>query len=161
MDILEAMHLIERVPSYEESEYRSIRKKDKIFFLDSGLMASVLDWRLEDVLQDTDQIGKLLETYVFQQLSSMVVAEKYDYHLMTYRDASREIDFLIRYKNKAYLGLEVKATSSVGPNDFRHLRWFRENLCRGKDFLGVVIYTGSEVLRFQGMWALPLYHLWI
>jgi len=49
----------------------------------------------------------------------------------------------------------VKAGSVAG-DDFKHLRWFSENLAK-KRFTGIVLYSGQDVLRFgEGFYAVPL-----
>lgn len=51
------------------------------------------------------------------------------YELFHYRDREqREIDFLIEQDDLALLGIEVKAASVINPADFKHLKWFRDNL---------------------------------
>lgn len=81
---------------------------------DTGLMTSVLRWRFEDVCLNGDLNGKLLETFVFNQLSSILEAQKEDYTLYHYRDGEkREIDFIIENEDGHTLGVEVKSGSAV------------------------------------------------
>jgi hypothetical protein len=59
------------------------------------------------------------------------------------------------------LGIEVKAGSAVTKDSFKHLLWFRDNMAKGRLFVGVVLYTGEHVLPFgEGMWAVPISVLW-
>ena len=58
-------------------------------------------------------------------------------------------------------GIEVKAGSGVGKNDFRHLVWFRDHFDKGRRFVGIVLYSGRETLSFgNGMLAVPMSVLW-
>lgn len=59
------------------------------------------------------------------------------------------------------LGIEVKAGSAVSKDSFAHLDWFRTHIHAKKKFIGIVFYTGRDVLSFgEKMWAVPLSALW-
>ena len=54
------------------------------------------------------------------------------------------------------LGIEVKSGGRVIKDDFKHLKWFAENLAR-KPFTGIVLHAGPDVLHFgEGFYAVPL-----
>jgi predicted AAA+ superfamily ATPase len=68
----------------------------------------------------------------------------------------REIDFIVERNDGAMVGIEVKSGSALGPDDFKHLKWFAKNLAKG-EFTGVVLYSGEHSLRFgEGFYAVPL-----
>ena len=71
-----------------------------------------------------------------------------------------EVDVVLTTPNGRVAGIEVKAGATVGPSDFRGLRWIQART--GPAFTqGVVLYTGDEVLGFgPGLWALPFSALW-
>ena len=67
----------------------------------------------------------------------------------------REVDFVVRFSNEELLGIEVKSGSSVGLGDFKHLKWFAENLAKAR-FCGIVLYSGNKVLPFgENLFAVP------
>lgn len=159
---LEALFLIDRVPAWTRGDYERVGKKDKLFMADSGLMASVLNWRSEEVVQNTDRIGKLIETFVYNQLASLVDLDD-SYRLYHYRDRlKREIDFVVeRESDGAILAIEVKAALSVRGQDFKHLKWFAENRASPNAFNGIVLYAGTKVYSFgNGLKAVPMSALW-
>ncbi len=159
---LEALFLIDRVPAWTRGDYERVGKKDKLFMADSGLMASVLNWRSEEVVQNADRMGKLIETFVYNQLACFTDLND-DYHLYHYRDRlKREIDFVVECESDgAILAIEVKAAQSVRSEDFQHLRWFSENMTDGHPFTGIVLYAGTEVFSFgEGLRAVPLSAMW-
>ena len=159
---LEAMYLVERVRPWHSSDYNRIVKRDRIFMTDSGFMSSVLKWTFEDVRMDGDLNGKLIETFVLNQLAAVIGAREEDYELSHYRDnVGREVDLLVRNERGDILGIEVKAGSSVDRSTFRHLDWFRQKLAGDRAFKGVVLYTGGDVLSFgEDRWAVPIGALW-
>lgn len=124
-------------------------------------MAAMLNWRMKDIELDADKVGKIVETFVFAELAAQIDLSG-DYSLYQYRDIDkREIDFIVEDADGNLAGVEVKAGSGVGKNDFRHLAWFRDRLAKGRRFVGIVLYSGRETLSFgNGMLAVPMSVLW-
>ena len=129
---------------------------------DTGMMAAILRWQFEKVRLDGSLNGKLLETFVFNQLAAIVDAQEDDCHLYHYRDREqREIDFVVENDDGEILGIEVKAGSVVSKDMFRHLEWFREKISPNQPFTGIVFYTGENVLSFGNrLWAVPIASMW-
>ena len=111
---------------------------------------------------DSDRLGKLMETFAYNELAAHVDASHGQYELKHYRDRQqREIDFVIERDDGALLAVEVKAGSNVGKNDFRHMKWFKENLAKDRPFVGLVLYSGEYVASFgNGMQVVPFGCLW-
>lgn len=162
LNVLELMFLIETLPPWTKTDYQRVGRMEKVYMCDCGLMASILDWRLDEVLLNSDRVGKIVETFVFNELSAYVDASDGDFSLSHYRDREqREIDFLVERYDGAIIGIEVKA-GAVSRSDFKHLKWFQQNLVGDRQFVGVVLYRGSgAALPFgEGLWALPLSAFW-
>ena len=162
INALEALYLAERIDPWTKSDYARIGKQSKLFMADSGLMASLLGWVMDDVRLDPDRSGKLVETFAFNEIMAHIDAADGRYELFHYRDREkREIDFLIEREDNALLGIEVKAGSAVGKNDFKHLRWFQNNLVKKRPFVGIILYTGEKPVSFgNDLWAIPFGLLW-
>jgi len=162
LNALEGLYLIERVPAWTKGDYARIGKQPKFFMSDSGLAASILGWRAQEVALDPDRSGKILETFAYCEIAAAAECGE-DWRIHHYRDwENREIDLLLeRERDGAMLAVEVKATSSVKREDFRTLQWFKQTLARDSDFTGVVVYTGERLLAFgEGLWAVPFASLW-
>ena len=162
INALETMYLVERVRPWHSTDYDRVKKQDKIFMTDTGFMCSVLKWKFEQVQFDTNLNGKLIETFVFNQLSAILESQKDSYDLFHYRDREkREVDFLIENPSGDILGIEVTGASAIGKDKFKHLKWFNENMVSDKRFIGIVLYSGEHVLSFgENMWAVPISALW-
>ena len=159
---LEALYIVERVPPWTKTDYARVGKQAKLFMADSGLMSSILSWNVDQVRFDPDRLGKLMETFIFNELASQIDASEGEYELYHYRDREqREIDFLIEREDQAILGIEVKSSSSVHKQNFKNLQWFQENLSKNKHFVGIVLYSGNRPLSFgPNLWAIPMSMLW-
>jgi predicted AAA+ superfamily ATPase len=153
--------LFEKVPSWIRTDYDRVGSREKLFAADTGLMAHLLNWRLSDVLLDSDKSGKIIETLVFNELRAQIDLD-YHYSLFHYRDReNREIDFIVRNDSGAFLGVEVKAGSAVSREDCRHMVWFKNNIAKDEPFIGVVLYTGEVALPLgKDMYAVPIAALW-
>ncbi len=127
---------------------------------DSGLMASLLNWNIERIRFDTDRIGKLVETFAFNEIATQVDASDNLYQLQHYRDRQqREIDFIIEHEDGAMLGIKIKSGTNIGVNNFRHLKWFRETLTGNRNFTGIILYAGKHIFG-KNMLAVPFGALW-
>ena len=153
--------IFERLPPWVRTDYEKVGHKYKIYSTDTGLMAGILHWHEKDVLLDPDKSGKIVESFVFNELKAQIDLH-YGYSLYHYRDrAGREIDFIIESDNGALLGVEVKSGSVVSKDDFRHMIWFKYNIVPDKEFIGIVLYSGENVLPFgPNMYAVPIAALW-
>jgi predicted AAA+ superfamily ATPase len=161
ISLLETIYMFERAPAWIATDYDRVGKKDKIYAGDTGLMASLLNWRLEEVLLDSDRSGKIVETLVFNEVKAQIDIE-YGYALSHYRDRlGREIDFVVENDRGAILGIEVKAGSAISRNDAKHLVWFKKNIVADKKFIGIVLYAGENVLPLgENISAVPTGALW-
>ena len=159
LNALEKLYLVEKIEPWTRTDYERINKHSKLLLVDSGLMASILRWQIDDIRFDNDRLGKLIETHVAGELQKHISSSETDYHLYHYRDREKhEIDFIIEADNGDILGIEVKASTSVGKSDFKHLKWFKDNLApKNKQFIGIVLYCGEHIASFgHGLWAAPI-----
>jgi predicted AAA+ superfamily ATPase len=162
INALEALYLVDRVSPWRNTDYDRVGKKPKIFMNDCGLMFSLLSLNLDRLAYNDDATGKLMETFVFNELAAQIEAHPAMYELFHYRDRDqREIDFLIVQEGRSILAVEVKSSSLVTGNDFKHISWFQEHMAKKNPFSGIVLYTGDSVLSFgKNLWAVPLSMLW-
>ena len=86
----------------------------------------------------------------------------YRYSLYHYRDRQkREIDFIVKNDVGDLLGIEVKSGSAVSRDDVRHMAWFKNNIAKEREFIGIVLYAGEETLPLgDDMYAVPIAALW-
>ena len=134
---LETLYTAERVHPWTKTDYERVGKQEKLFITDSGLMSSILGWSVEQIKFDSDRIGKLIETFIYNELVAQIEANYGEYEIFHYRDREkREIDFLIEREDGSLLGIEVKSGSVVDNKSFKYLKWFAQNIAKDKPFVG-------------------------
>ena len=162
-----------------KTDYERIGKRSKFFATDTGIMTSVLGWNPKDVIMNNDRSGKLIETFVFQELAAIIDMD-YNHKLYQYRDRlNREIDFIVEREDGAVLGIEVKAGHSVSKDDFKAQIWFEENILKinksdsgsskkkvddegVKPYTGIILYSGDRTIAFgENLLAVPTAALWM
>ena len=158
INALETLYLVDRVKPWFKTDYARVGKQDKLYMSDTGLMAAILNWSFDKVRLDGSLNGKLIETLIYTQLAALLESQTENYRIYHYRDREqRELDFIIEAEDDSLIGVEVKAGSHVEPRDFRHLKWFNENLAKDRPFQGLVLYTGEHIASFgPQMWAVPI-----
>ena len=141
--------------AFSKSDYDLLGKRPKWFATDASLLANILSWNEDEVYLDQSRNGKLIETWVYQQLAAMADVGG-TYGISHYRDGKkREIDFVVERDDGNLLGIEVKS-GAVGSSDFSNLKWFAANIAKGTPFTGIVVHSGKDVLPFgDGFYAVP------
>lgn len=159
--LIERLYICERVRPWTNTDYDMVGRTDKIYMTDTGLMAANLGWHYDTVAFDADRYGKLIETFVFNELSAQIDLNN-DYTLHHYRDRrNREIDFIIENDQGDMVGVEVKGGSHITQDDFKHIKWFKENLVKNRKFNGIILYAGENTIRFgEDLYAVPIATLW-
>ncbi len=162
INALEALFIVERVQPWTKTDYGRVGKQKKLFMSDSGLMSSILGFREEQVRLDSDRVGKLVETFAYNELAAQVDLSEDEYSLYHYRDREqREIDFIIERDDGALLGVEIKSAATAKKEDFKHLRWFKDNIAGERPFIGIVLYAGEHTGSFgDNLWVVPFGAMW-
>ena len=159
--VFEQMYLLKRLDVWASNRLNRLVKTPKLQFLDSGLLAAMLEISADELRKDRMRLGSLLETFVFSELQKHCTVANRDYQLLYYRDADKvEVDVVIEDALGDIVGVEVKAAASVKASDLRGLRKLA-SLAGDQFKLGVVLYDGTETLPLgDRLWAVPLSSLW-
>jgi predicted AAA+ superfamily ATPase len=159
--IFEQMYLLKRVDVWARNRLNRMVKMPKLQFIDSGLLATLLDLTAEGVQKDKSRFGHVLETFVHAELLKHASTADGDYQLMYYRDADKvEVDVVIENAAGQVVGVEIKSSATVKDSDLRGLRKLA-GLARADFKMGVLLYDGDETLPLgNNIWAAPLSTLW-
>ncbi len=137
--------------------------RPKLSIQDAGLAAFLCDIDADGLEHDISSTltGGLVEGFVASELLKQQSWSLVDFTLRHYRDRNgKEVDLVLENRRREIIGLEVKATTSVGENHFRGLEYLREKA--GPRFIaGAVLHTGTRAVPFgDRLWALPIGTLW-
>ena len=123
-------------------------KSPKVFFNDTGVLCSLLKINSKEQLLSSNYSGQIFETYIFCELQKHLSYLQKSAQMFHYRtNDKKEIDFIIEVDNEI-LAIEVKQSSSVKKDDFKHIIDL-QNRYDKKRCLGVVFYNGDMVVEFS------------
>jgi len=159
--LLETLMVVVRVPPWYTTITQQLLKTPKVFLNDTGLALAILEIGEERLRQDALMRGRILENFVACELLKQISYAETAYRLYHFRTSKgREVDFVVENAHGQIVGIEVKASATVGADDFRHLRALAE--WTGERWAGgFVLYTGSMQVPFgERLWAVPVSSLW-
>jgi len=150
IDVLEWLYIVKRLPAYRKNRGKRIATgMPKLHLVDTGLACHLLRVNSPDQLLRSGHYGALLESLVYSELIKHATHASRPCDLFHFRDTNqREVNLVLEHSGTKIIGIEVKASSTLQADDFRHLSRLAELL--GDDFdRGVIIYTGDKVLQFR------------
>jgi len=137
LSLLETLMIFERVPRYD-SRGKGLKKRKKVYAVDTGLVCNVLRIEPEDPWK-----GKLFENLMYLQLVSQ--AEFFGYEIFYYRDNELEVDFLVK-SDKGITLFEIKASENIGLIDIKKLI---NAFDRTKANYAYIVYMGKTIQRIS------------
>lgn len=164
LDVLMRLSLIIRLGAWTSGEYRREIRNAKHHYADTGIAAALRNLSLRSFEPDANPaaLGELLESFVFSELLRSTPYQINPFRFYHWRDQrGREIDIIAESANRI-AAFEVKASTLVTTEDFRHLNWFAgEGPAKSRIVTSVVFYLGEQELKFgDRRYALPVSSLW-
>lgn len=128
-------------PYYEDSINKRIVKSKKIYFNDTGLACYLIGIDSPRTLKLSSFKGKIVETYIFNEIKKSYVNHARDLNIFYYRDNNQnEIDFIILKDGNLHL-IEAKAGKQYGIND---IKGFKQLANTKYDIVGQCIICINE-----------------
>lgn len=159
--LLEEVFLIKRIPAWSRNLSNRAVGTAKLAFVDSGIAANLLGADARSLIRPAGPFGPLLEGFVHTELARQATWSDTRADLFHYRTKDKvEVDVVLENRQGKVVGIEVKAASTVGQDDFSGLRHLAQRL--GGDFIvGLVLYTGQQTLSFgPRLRAMPVSVIW-
>ena len=159
--LLEQAFLLEHLPPWHSNRMSRLVKTSKLHLSETGLACALLGVDATDLAADRPLLGQLLETFVYLELRRQSSWNESAMSFFHYRDRDgAEVDIVVERGAQVLAGVEVKASSTVTPSDFRGLRKLKDAACR-RFAGGVVLYDGEISASFgDGLYAVPVRSLW-
>lgn len=158
--LLEYMFLVRRVRPWFRNKVKQLTKKPKLHFLDTGVLATLLNVSKGKIEANRGEFGSLFEGFVFSELYKLVEQNDDGISIFHYRDLQQyEVDFILELDDKV-VAIEVKARVTNRMEDFKAMKRLREAI--GSSFAcGIVLNTGDRIQRFgEKLYAMPVSQLW-
>jgi predicted AAA+ superfamily ATPase len=141
--LLEASHLVARVPAFSRSRKKRIVKSPKIFFIDPALSIFLSGIHDAETLQKSRELGGYFETLVYLHLRAWCEAQTPKPGIYYWRTVSgQKVDFIIE-RGRKLLALEVKLTTRPAVHDIRNLLLFLQEY--PETVRGVLVHAGSRL----------------
>lgn len=160
--LLERLFMVEAVPAWWSNRLTRLVSLEKRYLVDTSLMTTALRLGTDEILRDGSLLGRIIEGLVAMQLRPELTVSTLRPRLFHLRDKGgrHEVDLVIEYGGGRVAGIEIKATSSPGADDARHLAWLRDRL--GDRFtMGLVLHTGPTDFELgDRIIAAPISTLW-
>ena len=157
LSILESSYIIKLLRPFYKNFNKRLLKSPKLYFLDPGLAAYLLDIRNPEQLAVHPLRGFLFETVVVSELHKMRYNAGLKDNLYFYRDSNgNEVDIILDH-GLHQDQLEIKSGQTINPDFFRGLVHFAGlNPAIRNSYL---IYGGTEQRTQQGAEVLGWRHM--
>jgi len=139
--VLEQSFIVYLLKPYYKNYNKTITKRPKLFFYDTGIVCSLLGITSKQVLNSHPLKGAIFETFVVSEFI------KHKHHLATahnfyyWRDKTgREIDLIIEHDNIS-IPAEIKSGKTVQDYFFKGIRYWLKLTENNKGYL---VYAGNQ-----------------
>jgi len=159
--LLETIFLINLQLPWSTNITQKFIKSPKMYLVDSGLLAYLLDTNIQRALDNSTHMGKIVENFVVGELKKQATWSTIMpniYHCRT--TVGMEVDIVLEDRSGNIVCIEVKSSENVGSDDFKGLKYLQEKV-KDKFIMGIVLYAGSLMLPFsKDLYMMPIHSLW-
>ena len=159
--LLEATFLVQLLRPWAKNIGKRVIQTPKVYVNDSGLLAYLQGVTMDRLKTEASLAGALLENFAVMELRKQATWSATQPELFFWRTASgQEVDIVLEDRAGRVVGVEIKASATLGSGDVRGLQALAE--AAGKNWVrGVVLYAGTEVIPFaSNLHGVPFGRLW-
>jgi predicted AAA+ superfamily ATPase len=158
LSVLEASHVVVRVPPWHANLGKRLIKTPKLYFVDSGLLCSLLGIRKASQLAEHPLRGAIFENWVVTEIlkSRLHRALPPDLHFFRSR-RGLEVDVVVE-SGTALLAAEIKAGSTIAADFFASLEELRRLLASSgapRKLRARLVYGGDAAQKRTGVDVVP------
>lgn len=159
--LLQMVFLVTELPAWFVNRDKRLAKAPKVYLNDTGLACYFKQITKEDLLNDKNHLGSLLENFVVMELKKQITWNDKKPNIYHFRTQNgQEVDIVLEGQNKKIVGIEVKASSKIDAKDLQGLKKLKE-IAGNKFTRGIILYTGEHAIPLdEQFWALPINSLW-
>ncbi len=123
LSVLEASYIIKLVHPYYRNFSKRLIKSPMIYFIDTGVLCSLLGMRTSDDLAIHPLKGSIFESFVFSELYKTILNRRDPSKIYFWRDhRGEEVDFIVEQSPSRLHLIECKAGKTISPNFFDILK---------------------------------------
>jgi len=164
LDILTKLSMVTKLGHWTSGEGKREIKNAKYHFVDTGIACALRRFTANtfDLGANPTALGSIMESFIFNEILRCLPFQKKDYRLYHWRNRDkREIDILVD-ADTHLVSVEVKSASTVGNDDFRHMKWFaKDGPGKSRTVSSIIFYMGEHKLSFgDRCFALPVSTMW-
>lgn len=155
-NVLEAAHVVFSLKPWHVNIGKMLSKTPKYYFVDTGIVCSLLGISTVKHLEFHPMLGSLFENLVVVEMLKQKMNHNQSTELYFYRtQKGSEID-LLEVDANILTPWEIKLSDTPVSEYFRHVRSFRDDAARGgyicgtADRTGGLIYSGETLSSFGG-----------
>ena len=166
VSILLRLSLLVKLDAWSSRESRQGIKSSKYHFADMGIAAALrgMDENTFGPEGNPSALGGFIESFVFAELLRSEPYQKNRFEFYHWRGKrGREVDILAETPKGHLVAIEVKSSTRVSEEDFKHLDWFAtQGSGKRRKVTRIVFYLGDMALPFGGdrRYVLPVSMLW-
>ncbi len=159
--LLECLFLVHLQPSWRVSHEKRLTKAPKVYLLDTGFLNYLLNFDFDRYEMNPSLFGGVLESFVVSELRKQSQWNRLNVRHFHFRlDETYEVDIVLESGDGSVVGVEVKNSSTVHPDDLKGLRKLQE-VAKSNFVRGVLLYMGTETYAVgKNLWVVPMSSLW-
>lgn len=160
VELLRTTYLLHVIPAWRPGLRSRELQAPKLHLTDTGLLTQQLGVDRGRIARDDQVSGPALETFCAMEILKHQSFADVECALRHYRTGDAEIDLILEAQSGELVAIEVKASASVRPADWRAIQRLRDS--RPDRFrAGIVLYTGRRTVPLgESIWAVPISGLW-
>ena len=140
LSLLESSFIVFLLPPYFENISKQLVKSPKLYFYDTGLVASLLDIKNAEYLQGHPMYGALFENMIIAEIMKISTFTQNSLNCFFLRDKTgHEIDLVIRNKDLTFI--EIKSGTTFKTDSLKNINYFSGKIKQNKKY---VIYQGND-----------------
>jgi len=153
LSVLEAGHLILRLPPWFSNHRKKLVKTPKIYFVDTGLLCHLLGIYGSEELSRHSARGPVFENWILCETIKSAAHRGLDSVLHFWRDKDgHEVDLIAAVRGRP-AAIECKSTETADPSHLRGLGYLRTHTdIQATELLA---YAGDQTLSFGAAKAVP------
>ena len=161
IQLLHALFLINFLPSWNKNFGKKLVKSPKIFLNDTAIICYLLKVDKNRLIKDRNLFGHLLENFMVMEICKQLTWSNTRAEMYHFRTKSnQEVDILLESSSGDIVGIEIKASNTINPDDFKGL-YALEEYTKPRFLRGFVLYLGEKIMYFKNnMIAIPINYLW-